>query len=67
RQIYSHGSTMTMVDGEFEEDVEDNYSQAWPLTLLIEVTVTHGIDEEKLRCIRELDLPVPPSVRLLVV
>jgi hypothetical protein len=48
---------MTMVNGDFEEDVEDDYSQAWPLTLLIEVTVTHGIDEEKLRRIRELDLP----------
>lgn len=57
RQIYTNGSTMTMVNGDFEEDVEDNYSQAWPLTLLIEVTVTHGIDDEKLRRICELDLP----------
>ena len=57
RQTYTHGGTMTMVNGDFEEDVEDDYSQAWPLTLLIEVTVTHGIDEEKLRRIRELDLP----------
>jgi hypothetical protein len=57
RQIHTHGGTMTMVSGDFEEDVEDTYSQPWPLTLLAEVTVTHGIDEEKLRRIRELDLP----------
>lgn len=57
RHIHTHGGTMTMVSGDFEEDVEDNYSQAWPLTLLIEVTVTHGIDDEKLRRIRELNLP----------
>lgn len=57
RQIHTHGGTMTMVSGDFEEDVEDTYSQAWPLTVLVEVTVTHGIDEEKLRRIRELDLP----------
>ncbi len=56
-QIYTHGGTMTMISGDFEEDVEDTYSQAWPLTLLVEVTVTHGIDEEKLSRIRELDLP----------
>ncbi len=56
-QIHTHGGTMTMVSGDFEEDVEDTYSQPWPLTLLVEVTVTHGIDEEKLRRIRELDLP----------
>ncbi len=57
RQIHTHGGTMTMVSGDFEEDVEDTYSQVWPLTVLVEVTVTHGIDEEKLRRIRELDLP----------
>jgi len=57
RPIYTHGVTMTMVDGDFEQEVEDGYGQGWPLTLLIEVTVTHGIDEEKLRRIRELDLP----------
>lgn len=56
-QIYTYGGTMTMVSGDFKEDVEDTYSQAWPLTLLVEVTVTHGIDEEKLNRIRELDLP----------
>ncbi|MEO9231566.1 MAG: hypothetical protein ABI216_21810 [Devosia sp.] len=57
RQTYTHGGTMTMVSGDFEEDVEDTYSEAWPLTLLVEVTVTHGIDEEKLRRIQEIDLP----------
>lgn len=57
RQIQTHGGTTTMVSGDFEEDVEDTYSQAWPLTVLIEVTVTHGIDVEKLHRIRELDLP----------
>ncbi|WP_159275764.1 hypothetical protein [Variovorax boronicumulans] len=57
RQTHTHGGTMTMVSGDFEEDVEDTYSPLWPLTLLVEVTVTHGIDAEKLRRIRELDLP----------
>lgn len=57
RQIYTSGITMTMVNGDFEEDVNDCFSRAWPLTVLIEVTVTHGIDDEKLRRIRELDLP----------
>jgi hypothetical protein len=41
----------------FEEEIEDTYSLSWPLTLLVEVTVTHGIDEEKHQRIRELNLP----------
>lgn len=57
RQIYTQGGTMTRVGGDFDEDVEDSYCQSWPATLLIEVTVTHGIDEEKLARIRELDVP----------
>lgn len=57
RQIYTQGGTMTRVGGDFDEDAEDSYCQSWPATLLIEVTVTHGIDEEKLARIRELDVP----------
>ena len=57
RQIYTQGGTLTEVDDVFDEDAEDRFSLAWPLTLLIEVTVTHHIDDEKLRRIRELDLP----------
>lgn len=57
RQIYAEGITDTWVSGDFEEEIEDSYSLSWPLTLLVEVTVTHGIDEEKLRRIRELNLP----------
>lgn len=57
RQIYTQGGTMTRVGGDFDEDAEDSYCQSWPLTLLVEVTVTHGIDAEKLSRIRELDVP----------
>lgn len=57
RQIYTQGGTMTRVGGAFDEDAEDSYCQSWPSTLLIEVTVTHGIDAEKLARIRELDVP----------
>ena len=57
RQIYTQGGTLTKVDDDFDEYAEDTYSLAWPLTLLIEVTVTHHIDEEKLRRIRELYIP----------
>lgn len=57
RQIYTEGITDTWVDDDFEEEIEDRYSHAWPLTLLVEVTVTHGIDNEKGQRIRELDLP----------
>nr|CAD61114.1 hypothetical protein [Cupriavidus oxalaticus] len=52
------GATETWLDDGFEELIEDSHSgQRWPQTLLVEVTVTHGIDQEKLRRIRELDLP----------
>jgi hypothetical protein len=55
---FIYGATETRLDGAFEELDEDTYSsQQWPQTLLIEVTVTHGINQEKLRRIRELDLP----------
>lgn len=57
QSMFIRGGTATWISGDFEEDIEDNYSSAWPPTLLIEVTVTHGIDEEKLRRIRELDIP----------
>lgn len=57
RQIYTEGITDTWVSGDFEEEIEDTYSTAWPLTLLAEVTVTHGIDKEKQERIRELNLP----------
>lgn len=57
-RAFIHGGTMTWVDDDFEEDIEDTHSsQQWPQTLLVEVTVTHGIDQEKLRRIQELDLP----------
>lgn len=51
------GGTMTWVEEDFEEDKADSYPFTWAPTLLVEVTVTHGIDEEKLRHIRKLDLP----------
>jgi len=57
RQIYMEGITDTWISGGFEEEIEDTYSLAWPLTLLVEVTVTHGIDEEKQQRICELNLP----------
>lgn len=57
-QPYIYGGTDIWLDGDFEELIEDTYSsRRWPQTLLIEVTVTHGIDQVKLRRIRELDLP----------
>ena len=53
-----YGGTETWLDGAFEELTEDTHSsQQWPRTVLIEVTVTHGIDQEKLRRIQELNLP----------
>lgn len=52
------GVTETWLDDGFEELIEDGHSsQRWPQNLLVEVTVTHGIDQEKLRRIQELDLP----------
>ncbi len=44
------------VSGSFDEGIEDSYAMTWPPTLLVEVTVTHGIDSEKLQRIRELNL-----------
>lgn len=57
RSAYMFGGTSIWVDGDFEEDIEDLAKTACPSTLLIEVTVTHGIDEEKQRRIVELDVP----------
>jgi len=57
RQIYTEGVTGTWISGDFEEEVEDIYSLGWPLTLLVEVTVTHGIDDEKHRRIIDINLP----------
>jgi hypothetical protein len=52
------GGTEIWLDDDFEELIEDIHSsQRWPQTLLIEVTVTHGIDQEKLRRIQALDMP----------
>ena len=52
------GVTEIWLDDAFEELVEDNHSsQRWPGTLLIEVTVTHGIDQEKLRRIQTFNMP----------
>jgi len=57
RQGYVHGGTRTTVGEVFDEDAEDDYSPAWPATLLVEVKVTHGVDREKLQRIRQLDTP----------
>ena len=55
---YIYGVTETWLDDVFEELVEDSHSsQRWPQILLVEVTVTHGIDQEKLRRIQALDMP----------
>jgi len=48
------GVVETWLDDGFEELIEDSHSsQRWPETLLVEVTVTHGIDQEKLRRIQD--------------
>lgn len=57
RQIYMEGFTSTAVNGVFEEEIHDSYPLPWPPTLLVEITVTHGIDEAKHLRIRELNLP----------
>lgn len=49
--------TIIHLDGEFEEITENTYGVSWPSALLIEVTVTHGIDAEKLRRLRKLNMP----------
>lgn len=52
------GGTEIWLDDDFEELIEDTHSsQRWPQTLLIEVTVTHGIDQEKLRRVQALNMP----------
>ena len=57
RRVYTHGGTLTKVGDVFDEDAEDGYAPAWPAVLLVEVKVTHGINDEKLRRIRQLDIP----------
>lgn len=57
RQACIRGLTDIWIDGGFEEETEDPHHSAWPHTLLVEVTVTHGIDDAKLERIRDLDLP----------
>lgn len=55
---YIYGVAETWLDDAFEELMEDTHSsQRWPQTLLVEVTVTHGIDQQKLRRIQTLDMP----------
>ena len=56
-KVHGWGGAMTWVDGDFDEDEEDTYPFTWPAAILVEVTVTHGIDDEKLRRIRDLDMP----------
>jgi len=51
------GLTDIWINGSFEEETEDPHHPAWPKILLVEVTVTHGIDDAKLERIRDLDLP----------
>ena len=56
------GATETRVEGGFEEptfyDQYDQLGMYWSSTLLIEVTVTHGIDAIKAEKIKMVDLPV---------
>lgn len=55
---FIHGGIEVWLDGAFEELVESPFSTIrWPANLLIEVTVTHGIDQEKLLRIQEINLP----------
>ncbi|WP_425259191.1 hypothetical protein ACPOLB_27130 [Rubrivivax sp. RP6-9] len=44
-------------DVEDEEERHDEFPAHWSEAVLIEVAVTHRVDEEKLRKIRQLDLP----------
>lgn len=57
RQACIRGLMDIWIDGDFEEESEDPHHPAWPRTLLVEVTVTHGIDDTKLERIRDHDLP----------
>lgn len=52
-----HGMIATWIDDEFEEENEEPYSFSLSKDLLIEVTVTHGIDSTKLSKIQGLNLP----------
>lgn len=51
------GMISTWIDDDFEEENEEPYSFSLSKDLLIEVTVTHGIDSTKLSRILELNLP----------
>lgn len=51
------GMIATWIDDEFEEENEEPYSFSLSKDLLIEVTVTHGIDSAKLSKIQTLNLP----------
>lgn len=44
-------------DDEEEDEQHDEFPAHWSDTVLIEVAVTHKVDEEKLRKVRHLDLP----------
>ena len=44
-------------DDEEEDEQHDEFPAHWSETVLIEVAVTHKVDEEKLRKVRHLDLP----------
>jgi len=55
-KIFTTGISGTWVNDDFEEEIEDTFSLPWPSTLLVEVTVTHGIDEEKLQRVRQLNI-----------
>lgn len=51
------GVIATWIDDDFEEENEEPYSFSLSKDLLIEVTVTHGIDSTKLSKIQALNLP----------
>ena len=51
------GMIATWIDDDFEEENEEPYSFSLSKDLLIEVTVTHGIDSTKLSRIQDLNLP----------
>lgn len=54
---YIYGVVEEFHDYAFQKMDEEEFSSfRWPESMLIEVTVTHGIDNEKLRKIQELDL-----------
>lgn len=44
-------------DDEEEDEQDDEFPAHWSETVLIEVAVTHKVDEEKLRKVQHLDLP----------